>query len=95
MLEFAAAKRAENIEVGRQIERAAQRGGSNNGSGFHLPSAAEMAEYCHDRFNLLTSDWQREFIFDIFALTRGIRTRLSPRRLGSLMKTYVELGGPV
>jgi hypothetical protein len=81
MLEMVAAVRKE------EQARAPQRNGH-----IMLPEPSEMAEYCHERFNRLKSDWQRDFITDIYALTRR-KTHLSLPRLGNLAKIYIEMGG--
>jgi hypothetical protein len=57
-----------------------------------LPEPSEMAEYCHERFNRLKTDWQRDFITDIYTLTR-LKINLSLPRLGNLAKIYIEMGG--
>jgi hypothetical protein len=91
MREFAQASRAEGIEEGIKIGmvRAAQ----NNGH-ITLPKPPEMAEYCHERLNRLRNDWQRDFIADIYAITRR-RANLSLPRLANLAKIYIEIGGRI
>jgi hypothetical protein len=93
MREFAQAVRAEGVEAGIKIGLARASNGSGNGAGT-LPSPAIMAEYCHQRPSRLKSDWQREFVADIFVITRNTKS-LSRSRLANLAKIYNEIGGNV
>jgi hypothetical protein len=89
MLEMVAAVRQESVEAGIKIGEA--RGTQSNGH-ITLPESSEMAEYCHGRLQRLKNDWQRDFITDIYNLTRRGRS-LSLPRLANLAKIYIELGG--
>jgi hypothetical protein len=94
MQEFALAMRKEGIEEGIKIGMV--RGQAQQRSNGHtvLPEASEMAEYCHERLGRLKNDWQRDFIADIYAITRR-RTHLSLSRLANLAKIYIEIGGRI
>jgi hypothetical protein len=59
-----------------------------------LPSPAIMAEYCHQQTARLKSDWQRDFVADLFVITRRTM-KLSPSRLANLAKIYIEIGGRI
>ena len=62
--------------------------GKNNGH-ITLPQPAEMAEFCHDRLSRLKDDKQREFVSDIYVITRrGVS--LSLGRLGYLVSIYIQ-----
>src|SRR5262245_52243656 len=67
LVEYAQAVRAEGVEAGIKIGQT-RAGNGGNGAGT-LPSAPAMAEYCHQRPSQLTSDWQRDFVADIFVVT--------------------------
>ena len=94
--EYGAEKRKEGVEAGIRVgmARKAMNGGKSNG-GYSLPNSSEMAEFCHDRVGQLSSDWQRDFIADIFSITRSGVRRLSTRRLANLAKIYIEIGGTI
>lgn len=94
MQEYGQAARAEGVEQGIKIGIA--RGQAQQRSNGHtvLPEASEMAEYCHERLGRLKNDWQRDFIADIYAITRR-RTHLSLPRLANLAKIYIEIGGRI
>jgi hypothetical protein len=79
------------VEAIRKEERA--RAPQGNGH-IVLPEASEMAEYCHERLGRLRNDWQRDFIADIYAITRR-RVGLSLPRLANLAKIYIEIGGRI
>jgi hypothetical protein len=89
MQEVAQAMRAEGIEAGIKIGEA--RTGSGNGH-FTLPKPIEMAQFWQERLGQLQSDWQRDFISDIFVITQGRARGLSPKRLANLAKIYIEIG---
>jgi hypothetical protein len=89
MQEFRQASRAEGVEIGIKIGMA--RAAQSNGH-ITLPEPSEMAQYCHERLNRLKSDWQRDFIADIYRITRR-KMNLSLPRLGNLAKIYIEMGG--
>lgn len=89
---FGQAQRAEGVEAGIKIGEA-RKGNGSNGAGI-LPSTATMADYCHQRSAQLKSDWQRDFVADIFIITRRTM-RLSPSRLANLAKIYIEIGGRI
>jgi hypothetical protein len=92
MQEYAQAARAEGVEVGIKIGQARRNGtGSSTGT---LPPPAIMAEYCHGRLTLLKSDWQRDFVNDLFLITRR-RGALTRARLANLAKIYIEIGGKI
>ena len=91
--EYGAAMRREGVEAGIAIGLSRKAGNGGNGY-YHLPKAFEMAEFCHDRFGQLSSDWQRDFVTDIFVVTRrGVN--LSRKRLANLAKLYIENGGDI
>ena len=89
--EFAQACRAEGVEAGIAIGRARANGGGGNGH-LSLPKPSEMATYCHDRLGQLKDDRQREFVTDMFLITRQGRS-LSLGRLGYLVSIYIQIGG--
>jgi hypothetical protein len=79
----------EMVAAIRKEERA--RAPQSNGH-IVLPEPLQMAEYCNARPGRLKSDWQREFIADIYRITqRGMN--LSLPRLANLAKIYIEMGG--
>ena len=88
--EFGQVMRAEGVEAGIKVGMTRK---SNGGAGV-LPSTAIMAEYCHQRSGRLKSDWQRDFIADIFVITRHTKN-LSLSRLANLAKIYIEIGGSI
>jgi hypothetical protein len=53
-----------------------------------------MAEYCHERLGRLKDDKQREFIGDMYLITRRGRN-LSLGRLGYLASIYIQIGGRI
>jgi hypothetical protein len=59
-----------------------------------LPEASEMAEYCHERLNRLKDDKQRDFVSEMYVITRR-RMSLSLGRLGYLASIYIQIGGRV
>jgi hypothetical protein len=91
MQEFAAAVRAEGVEAGIKIGMTRANSGSGNGH-LSLPKPSDMAEYCHDRLNRLKDDKQREFVSDMYVITRRGRS-LSLGRLGYLASIYIQIGG--
>lgn len=93
MQEFGQAVRAEAIEAGIAIGLA--RGGNSSGKGnghLTLPGPAAMAEYCHARLGQMKDDKQRDFVSDMYVVTRR-GARLSPGRLGYLTSIYIQIGG--
>jgi hypothetical protein len=94
MQELAQAARAEGVETGIKIGQARAQGNSGNGQ-LMLPSPPEMAEYCNDRLARLKDDRQRDFVSDIYLITRRGRHSLSPGRLGYLASIYIQIGGKV
>jgi hypothetical protein len=88
--EFGQAMRAEGVEAGIKVGMTRK---SNGGAGT-LPSTAIMAEYCHERIGRLQNDWQRNFVTDIFVITRHMKN-LSLSRLANLAKIYIEIGGRI
>jgi hypothetical protein len=91
MQEFAQAARAEGVEAGIKIGMARANSGSGNGH-LSLPQPSDMAQYCHDRLNRLKDDKQREFISDMYLITRR-GAGLSLGRLGYLASIYIQIGG--
>lgn len=85
--EFGQALRAEGVEAGIKIGLARAANGA-----LSLPKPAEMAEYCHQQLGRLKNDWQRDFVADIFVITRHTMN-LSRGRLANLAKIYIEIGG--
>ena len=65
--------------------------GGRNGY-FNLPKPLEMAEFCHGQLGRLKDDKQREFISDMFLMTRR-GMGLSLGRLGYLASLYIQIGG--
>ena len=95
MQQFAQAARAEGVEAGIKIGQARAKNGSGSGNGhLTLPPPGEMAEYCQQRLGQLKNDWQRDFVADLFVITRHT-THLTPGRLANLAKIYIEIGGKV
>jgi hypothetical protein len=93
MQEVAQAARAEGVEAGIKIGQARASNGGGNGH-FRLPEARTMAEYCHDRPNRLKDDKQRDFVSNVFVITRR-SARLSLKQLGYLASIYIQIGGRV
>ena len=85
------AQRAEGVEAGIKIGMARK---SNGNGHITLPEPSEMAEYCHDRLSRLKDDKQREFVSDIYILTRR-KMSLSLGRLGYLVSIYIQHGGRI
>jgi hypothetical protein len=92
MVELAQAARAEGVEAGIKIGAARAGNASGNGQ-LTLPKPAEMAEYCHSRTSRLKDDKQREFVSDMFLITRRRGVGLSAARLGYLASIYIQIGG--
>jgi hypothetical protein len=59
-----------------------------------LPEASEMAEYCHERLNRLKDNKQRDFVSEMYVITRR-RMSLSLGRLGYLASIYIQIGGRI
>jgi hypothetical protein len=93
MAEFAQAVRAEGVEAGIKIGMTRASNGGGNGH-LSLPKPSDMAQYCHDRLNQLKDDKQREFVNDMYAITRRARN-LSLGRLGYLASIYIQIGGRI
>jgi hypothetical protein len=94
MQQFALAVRKEGVEEGIKIGMARAQTQQRSNGYTVLPEASEMAEYCHEQLNRLRNDWQRDFIADIYAITRR-RVGLSLPRLANLAKIYIEIGGRI
>jgi hypothetical protein len=94
MQEFAQALRAEGVEAGIKVGMARAQTQQQSNGHVVLPEPAEMADFCHQRQNRLKNDWQRDFVADIYAITRR-RTNLSLPRLANLAKIYIEIGGRI
>jgi hypothetical protein len=94
MQQFALAVRKEGIEEGIKI--GIVRGQAQQHSNGHivLPEPSEMAEYCHERLSRLKDDKQRDFISDMYVITRRGRG-LSLGRLGYLASIYIQIGGRI
>jgi hypothetical protein len=92
MQEFAQAARALGVEEGIKIGQARAR--AYDISHVVLPRPAEMAEFCHRKLSRLKNDWQRDFVTDIFVITRHAEN-LSLLRLANLAKIYIEIGGRI
>jgi hypothetical protein len=96
MQEYAQIARAEGVEAGIKIGQARAGNGHGSGNGrITLPNPQEMAGYCHERLPRLRDDKQREFITDMFLLTRQGSRGLSLNRLGYLASIYIQIGGRV
>jgi hypothetical protein len=93
MEEFALAARAEGIEEGIKIGIVRAGNGGGNGD-LTLPSARDMAEYCHARPHQLKDDSQREFIEGVYVTTQHGRL-LGRGPLGYLVSLYIKHGGKV
>jgi hypothetical protein len=91
MLELVAAVGKEKLEQGIKIGEARAQMQQSNGH-ITLPEPSEMAEYCHQRLSRLKDDKQREFVNDMYLITRRGRN-LSPGRLGYLASIYIQNGG--
>jgi hypothetical protein len=91
MQELAAAVRAEGVEAGIKIGIA--RAQTQHNGHLLLPEPAEMAEYCHERLGRLKDDKQRDFVSDMYVITRSGRRSLSLGRLGYLTSIYITIGG--
>jgi hypothetical protein len=89
--EYGQALRAEGVEAGIKIGMARK---SNGNGHITLPEPSQMAEYCHDRLSRLKDDKQREFVSDIYTLTRR-KMSLSLGRLGYLVSIYIQHGGRI
>jgi hypothetical protein len=94
MQEFAQAVRAEGVEAGIKIGLARAQAKQQSNGHIVLPEASEMAEYCHERLGRLKDDKQREFVTDMFVITRRARS-LSLGRLGYLASIYIQIGGRI
>lgn|SRR5262249_39404539 len=92
MQEFAQAARAEGVEAGIKIGMTrAGNGGGRNGH-LSLPKPSDMAQYCHERLHRLKDDRQRDFVSDMYVITRR-GAGLSAARLGYLASIYIQIGG--
>jgi len=94
MREFAQAVRAEGVEEGIKIGMARGQAQQHSNGHIVLPEASEMAEYCHERLGRLKDDKQRDFVSDMYVITRR-RTSLSLGRLGYLASIYIQIGGRI
>jgi hypothetical protein len=66
-----------------------------NGNGhIMLPEPSEMAEFCRQRLNQLKDDKQRDFVGDMYLITRR-GMNLSRGRLGYLVSLYIQVGGQI
>jgi hypothetical protein len=94
MAEFAQAARAEGVEAGIKIGKARAQTQQQSNGHVVLPEPAEMAEYCHERLGRLKDDKQREFVSNMYVITRRARS-LSLGRLGYLASIYIQIGGRI
>jgi hypothetical protein len=94
MQEFCLIVRKEGVEEGIKIGMTRVQTQQQSNGHVVLPEPAEMADFCHQRQSRLKNDWQRDFINDIYAITRRSRN-LSLPRLGNLAKIYIEIGGRI
>jgi len=63
-----------------------------NGHHIVLPEPSSMAQYCRERLHRLKDDKQRDFVSDMYVITRrGVS--LSPGRLGYLASATFKLVG--
>ena len=84
--EMFAAGRKEGVEIGIRIGLTRAQNGH-----LMLPSPSEMAEHCHQHLSRLKDDKQRDFISDMYLITRR-GTNLSLGRLGYLASVYIQIG---
>jgi hypothetical protein len=89
--EFGQAMRMEGVEAGIKIGLTRAR--QSNGH-IVLPEPSEMAEYCHGRLGRMKDDNQREFVTEMYVITRRGRG-LSLGRLGYLASIYIQIGGRI
>jgi hypothetical protein len=94
MQQFALAVRREGVEEGIKIGIVRGRAQQQSNGHIVLPEPSEMAEYCHERLNRLKDDKQRDFIGDMYVITRRGRS-LSLGRLGYLASIYIQIGGRI
>jgi hypothetical protein len=94
MQELAQAARAEGVEAGIKIGKAQAQTQQRSNGHVVLPEPAEMAEYCHERLGRLKDDKQRDFVSDMYVITRRARS-LSRGRLGYLASIYIQIGGRI
>ena len=92
MKELAQAVREEAVETGIKIGLARAQTQQQGNGHIVLPEPAEMARYCHERLGRLKDDKQRDFIDDMYVITRGAGG-LSLGRLGYLASIYIQIGG--
>jgi hypothetical protein len=94
MQQLALAVRKEGIEEGIKIGKAQAQARQHSNGHIVLPEPAEMAQYCRDRLNQLKDDKQRDFVNDMYVITRR-GWGLSLRRLGYLASIYIQVGGRI
>jgi len=82
------------VEEGQRQEKQARAVARGNGSSANFPSAQDMAVFCHQRYDNLRSEWEREFVTNMAAWTRTVRP-LSPKQQQHLEKIYIKLGGRI
>jgi hypothetical protein len=84
----------EMLEVVATIRKEERARMPHHNGHFMLPEASEMAEYCHERLGRLKDDKQRDFVGDMYVITRrGVS--LSLGRLGYLASIYIQIGGKI
>lgn len=82
------------IAEGRRLEKQARDLSHMNYNGKpQFPSGKDMAIFCYQKLDNITSEWEHEFITNMASWTR---TRpLSAKQQAHLEKIYVKLGGRV
>jgi hypothetical protein len=92
MQQFALAVRKEGVSEGIKIGKLQAQMQQRSNGHITLPEPLKMAQYCHERLGRLKDDKQRDFVSDMYVITRrGIC--LSPGRLGYLASIYIQIGG--
>jgi hypothetical protein len=94
MQEAIQASRAEGVETGIKIGQARSQTWQQSNGHIVLPKPSEMAHYCHERLGRLKDDKQRDFVSDMYVITRQ-RRNLSLGRLGYLASIYIQIGGRI
>jgi hypothetical protein len=94
MQQFALAVRKEGVEEGIKIGIARAQAQQQSNGHIVLPEPSEMAEFCHERLGRLKDDKQRDFVSDMYVITRRGRS-LSLGRLGYLASIYIQIGGRI
>ena len=82
------------FDAGRAAERQAQHARNGSGNGAQMPPPREMALYCYQYLDQLSSDWENEFILNMESLTRT-PTPLSRKQQAHLQEIYIRLRGKI